>query len=120
MKLTNGEIFRAKEPLKKLMDERMPVKVSYGLAKIANKLNVQLMIIENVREGLVKTYGKPDERNPSTFRVDPVGDNYLKFIEEVDELMAQEVEIVIEEVTLPDTLEIEPSILMALDKFIKI
>jgi len=120
VKLTNGEIFRAREPLKKLMGERMPVKASYELAKIANKLNSQFTIIENVREGLVKTYGEPQKDNPRTFMVNPLGGNYLKFIEEVDELMGQEVEIVFDKVTLPDTLEIEPSVLMALEKLIKI
>jgi hypothetical protein len=120
MKLTNGEIFNSKEPLQKLMTERLPVKVSYGLAKLAAKLNEQLQVIEQVRQGLVTTYGEPDPDVPNRTRVSPTSDKYPKFLTEYGELMNQEVEIVLEVVTLPETLEIEPSVLMALDKFIKI
>jgi hypothetical protein len=120
MKLTNGEIFNSKEPLQKLMAERLPVKVSYGLAKLAAKLNEQLQVIEQVRQGLIITYGEPDPEVPNRTRVNPTSDKYPKFIAEYGELMKQEVEIVLDVVTLPETLEIEPSVLMALDKFIKI
>lgn len=142
MKLTNGEIFGVKEPLEKLMAEKLPVNASYGLAKLAHKLNDQLAIIEKVRVGLFKTYGKPDSANPNQLRCMPlivetdndgniVNDSkgnpnmidnpvYQKFISEMLELMGQEVEIVFEVVKLPDTLEIEPNVLMALEKFIKL
>ena len=120
MKLTNGEIFNAKEPLEKLMAQKFPVKVSYGLAKLASKLNDQLQVIEKVRQGLIVTYGEKDKDNPQNIRVIPGGDKWLKFAAEYDELMSQETEIVFEVVTLPDTLEIEPSIMMALEKFIKV
>ena len=120
MKLTNGEIFNAKEPLGKLVREKMPVKTSYGLAKLAAKLNDQLSIVEKVRQGLIQTYGGKDPDNPMQIRISPQSENFPKFAEEYGELMSQEVEVVIDVVTLPDTLEIEPSILMALDKFVKI
>jgi len=120
MKLTNGEIFNAKEPLRKLLQEKLPVKVSYGLAKIAQKLEGQLQVIEKVRQGLFQTYGEPVKENPTQIRLNPESANYSKAMAELGELMMQEVEMVIEVVTLPDTLEVEPIILMALDKFIKV
>jgi len=120
MKLTNGDIFNAKEPLNKLLSEKLPVKTSYGLAKLAAKLNDQLVVIEKVRQGLITTYGEKDPENPQQIRVLPQSEGFPKFMEEYGELMAQEVEIVFEKVTLPDTLEVEPSVLMALDKFVKI
>lgn len=120
MKLTNGEIFNSKEPLQKLMSKSLPVKISYGLAKIAAKLNEQLQVIEQVRQGLITTYGEKDPNNPMRISVDPKSDKYSKFVTEYGELMKQEVEIVFDVVTLPETLEIEPFVLMALDKFIKI
>ena len=120
MKLTNGEIFNAKEPLQKLLNEKLPVKASYGLAKLASKLDAQLQVIEKVRQGLITTYGEKDPDNPQQIRVLPQMESFPKFAEEYGELMAQEVEVVFEVVTLPDTLEVEPSVLMALDKFIKI
>ncbi len=134
MKLTNGEIFNAKEPLSKLIQEKFPVKVSYGLAKLASKLDAQLGVIEKVRQGLIQTYGEQDPDNPMQIRVLPTlekkdengkstfepNPKFPKFAEEMGELMTQEVEIVFDVVTLPDTLEIEPSTLMALEKFIKV
>jgi len=120
MILTNMEIFNVKEPLVKLLQEKFPVKVSYGLVKTAQKLEAQLQIIEKVRQGLFQTYGEPDKNDPTQLRLNPLSANYSKGMAELGELMTQEVEIVIEVVTLPDTLEIEPSISMALDKFVKV
>ena len=120
MKLTNGEIFNAKEPLQKLIQERLPVKASYGLAKLAAKLETQLGVIEKVRQGLIQTYGEKDPDNPMQIKVDPQSENFPKFAAEIGELMSQETEMVLEVVTLPDTLEVEPAVLMALDKFVKI
>lgn len=120
MKLTNGEIFNAREPLQKLMAEKFPVKVSYGLAKLAAKLNDQLGVIEKVRQGLIQTYGEKNPENPMQIRVDPQSEGFPKFASELGELMSQEVEIIFEVVTLPDTLEVEPATLMALDKFVKV
>jgi len=125
VKLTNGEIFKAKKPLDTLMVNKFPVKVSYGLAKLSAKLNDQFLIIEKVRQGLVQTYGTPDPRDARQFNVLPIiegeaNPEYEKFMGEIMELMAQTVEIVIDVVTLPDTLEVEPSVMMALEKFIKV
>ena len=120
MKLTNGEIFNAKAPLEVLLKEKFPVKVSYGLAKLAAKLNDQVQIIEKVRQGLIETYGEKDPNNPMQIRVVPQSENFPKFTSEFEELMAQKIELVLEVVTLPDTLEVEPITLMALDKFIRV
>ena len=120
MKLSNGEIFNAREPLQRLVAERLPVRVSYGLAKLAAKLNDQFQVIEQVRQGLIKTYGEQDKDNPNRVSVNPTSDKYPKFLAEYGELMRQEVEVVVDVVSIPYTLDIEPSVLMALDKFIKI
>ena len=120
MKLTNGEIFSAKVPLQQLTANRFPVKTSLALVKLTQKLNEFLKPIEQVREGLIKTYGKPDPENPQQTGVKPGDENWEKFVEEFNELMSQEVEVVIEKITLPESLEIEPTIVMALEKFIKI
>ena len=120
MKLTNGEIFNTKGPLEKLMNEKLPVKTSYGLAKLAAKLEGQLQVIDKVRQGLITTYGEQDPNDPMRTRVLPQSKGFSKFMTEYGDLMAQEVEIVFDVVTLPDTLEVEPVTLIALDKFIKI
>jgi len=133
VKLTNKDIFVAREPLQKLLGEKFPVKISYGLAKLAKKLNDQLEVIEEVRQSLIKKYGESNEKGQMEVKQD--GENWGKFIEEFNELMAQEVEIVLGKVKLPEKVastcdkcnhsmdksyEIEPALLMALDKFVEV
>ena len=133
MKLTNGQIFGAREPLQKLAQEKLPVKTSWGLAKLTLKLNDPLKAIEETRNGLVKKYGEKEENG--NVRVKQDGANWEKFIEEFNELMEQTVEIVFDKVKLPEkvaatcdachhnmdrTLEIEPSTLMALEPFVEL
>ncbi len=133
MKVKNGDIFMAREPLQKLMGIKLPVKASYQVAKLANKLNEQLKIIDAVRNGLIKNYGKTDEKGQA--RVAPEDVGFQKFVDEFSELLEQEVEVVFEKIKLPEkvaatcdkcnhnmdkALELEPSILMALEKFIEV
>ncbi len=135
MKLNNGEIFMAREPLQKLMEQKFPVMVSYKLAKMVSKLNEQQKVIDEVRNGLIKTYGKPDKDNPQQISVPQGGKDFPKFMEEFGQLMEQEIEIVFDKVKLPEkvaatcdkcshnmdkALEIEPNVLMALDKFVEV
>ena len=101
MKLTNDEVFKAQDPLGVLLKERLPVKVSYGLAKMAKKLNDQYEVIEQVRTGLIYTYGEPDPTDSRHTMVTPQCKDFEKFQSEFKELMDQEVELVIDKVTLP-------------------
>ncbi len=119
MKLTNMEILNAKAPLTELVKQQFPVKTSLALVKLVQKLNEFLIPIEQVRDGLIKTYGKPDPKNPNQMSVKQGDEGWVKFSEEFAELISQEVEVVFQQVTLPDTLEISPAVLMALDKFVK-
>ena len=140
MKLTNAEIYNATEPLKKLMEQTFPVKTSLALVKLSRKIGEQYVMIEEVRNGLVKKYGEVNPANVTQLMVrqmipkldnegNPVvvnevpemelNPNFEKFVLEHNELMLQETEIVFEPVELPDTLEIDPATLMALEAFIK-
>ncbi len=120
MKLTNAEIFNVKEPLQQLVAMKFPIKTSLALAKLVQKLNEHLIPAEQVKDGLVKTYGKPDPKNSQSIQIQPGDEKWSKFAKEYAELMAQEVEVVFQKVALPDTLEIEPAVVMALEKFITI
>lgn len=121
MKLTNNEVWNSRESLLKLMEERFPVKTAYELAKLARKLKDQYEVIEDVRNGLVQTYG---EKNASgQVVVETTSKNWAKFLSELTELMDTEVEIVYSKVDLPEkvdekTIAIEPSVLVALEKFV--
>lgn len=120
MKLTNGEVFNARVPLEQLSALKFPVKTSLALVKLAQKLQEFFLPVDKVRDGLIRQYGESDPENPQLTRVKPDSENWGKFITEMQELLSQEVEVVFETVALPEELEIEPTILMALSKFVEV
>lgn len=133
MKLTNGDIWSAQEPLKKLIEQKFPVMVSYRISKLVRKLDEQFKVIEETRVGLIRKYGKDDGKG--NMLVDATSESYPAFIAEFNELMEQEVEIVFEKVKLPEKVsstcdkcshnmdrpfEIESTVLIPLDKFVEV
>lgn len=134
MKLNNGEIFDAWVALNKLTPEgtKFPVKVSLGIVKLRTALRDKYGEIEEVKNGLIKTHG---EEKDGQISVNPKGEGFKKFVEEMEELMSQEVEVVIDKVKLPEKvaatcdkcshnmdkmLEIEPGVLESLEKFVEV
>ena len=120
VKLTNGEIFNAKEPLRQLSAQKFPVLTSLAIMKVMQKLNEHLLPFEQVRDGLIKTYGTANLDNPQQIAINPGDENFPKFAAEYQELLSQEVEVVFEKIKLPATLEIEPAILMSLEKLVEV
>lgn len=124
LQVLNGDIFTAKEPLLKLMAKELPVRTSFELARLANTLNGHLQAIDTVRNQLVKKYGQPVPEHPGSFQVPPDGEEYGKFIAEMNGLFSLAVDLAAEKVILPasmdSSLAIEPSVLMSLLKFVDI
>ncbi len=122
MKISNAELMNVKVPLQELAKVKLPVKTSLEVLRLIQKLNEFLVPAETVMNNLIKQYGHPETDAPNSGRVVilPGDDNFKKYMEELAELVEQENEIVFTKVKLPDTLEIEPAVLMALEKFIKI
>lgn len=123
MKVSNGEVFAANEPLVELLKIAWPVKVSYALVKLANKLSAQFAIIEETRQNLVQKHGEYDEELRS-LAVKDDSPKFEAFLAEYNELMDQETELVIQMVRLPaevggEPMLVEPRVLMALEKFVK-
>lgn len=118
MKVTNGEIRMAKEALPKLINLRIPVSLSFKLARLANKVNRLYQDMEVVRLKLVNQHGtKAKDGNINIEGSSP--EEQGKFWTEFVELLNQEVEVNIEPIKLPETLEVEPSTLMPLVNFLE-
>ncbi len=122
MKIANGTIWLAKEPLDKLMALKLPISTGYKLAKLAAKLNGRRGAVDAVRNGLIQKYGTEDHGN---FTVKQDGENWPKFLTEFNELMAIEEEVVFEPVKIPGkwdgkTLEVETSVLLPLMDFVEV
>jgi hypothetical protein len=121
--LSNGEIFAASKPLESLSKEKMPLKPSYRIAMLIKKLSFQLEVIEKIRIGLVQKYGEKNEKGDVSIQQNT--SNWFLFIGEMNELFAQEAEIEFEKIELPSEVDgkafnIEPSVLISLEKFIDI
>ena len=122
------------EPLQKLLEVRLPVRVSYELVKLSNALSAQLSMIDKMRISLVEKYGEKTE--DGKIAVKQNSEAWANFVSEFNELMQKEEDIAFEtKIQLPEKVtsicnkcksitevpfEIEPSILMALSKFIEL
>jgi len=125
MKLLNSEIFNAVSSLKELLNMDLPVRTSLSLAKLSAKLTDQFNVIEMVRNGLIRKYGKVNPKNPNEFKIDPESVDWPKFVDDLNELMAQSTETVFDEVKLPQEIDgkplvIKPNLLISLQKFVDI
>ncbi len=119
MKVTNGEIRLMKEGIGRLSAMKLPVAVSFKLAKLANKVDEEFQAVETVRLKLVNQYGVKGENGVVDIK-GAAPEEQEKFWIEFLELLNQEVELDFKPIKLPETLEVEPSILMPLAKFIDV
>ena len=122
MKVLNSDIFGAAKPLEGLSKEKFPIKVSYQIAMLIKELAAQEEIIEKLRVVLLKQYGVTADGKVT---IDQTNPNFQKFVDEMNIIFAQEIDIKFEKIEIPAEvdgkgLNIEPSKLLLLDKFITI
>ena len=120
MLVTNADIFNTKESMQKLLRVKMPVKVSLELVKMTRILSVLHADIDQVRDGLIQHYGESDKTRPGGAKITPDMAGFSGFAEEFGQLMEKEVEVDISVVRIPATIEIEPYVLLALEKFVTV
>lgn len=133
MELLNADVYASREALQKLADKELPIAISFQLARLIIAVQPTLTAIETLRYKLVKQWGTADEDNPGKIQVPE--DKLSDFNNVFDELLGQSVEYDIDKIKLPETvsstcagcgtvtekpLEIEPSTLVLLDKFVEI
>ena len=80
MKLLNGEVLGASQALEELSNKDFPIKVSYGLVTLINKLASQVTIIEKLRTDLIKKYGT--EEKGGSISIAPNTPKMAKFMDE--------------------------------------
>lgn len=124
LRVQNGDIFAAKEPLQKLLTKEWPVRTSFALARLANTLNGHLQDIESVRTQLIRKYGKPTGDQRGTTQVNAESEEYPKFLEELNDLFGLEVEVAVQKIAIPaDSLNgmtVEAGLLLPLLQFIEL
>lgn len=130
--MTNGAIYAATKPMDQLLQEKLPVRTAFKLARVAKALGDAVEPIEATRMSLLRKYR--DSKVKGQLIVNPNSEEYEKFMEEMDVLFTETTTFEFEgPVALPDLvastcdkchhnnnrpLQIEPGILMALAKFV--
>ena len=120
MKLSYKEIIEAQGALKNLQNKPIPIKQGLVMARLIRKLTELMNDFAVVRDGLKTRYGIEYERSGEITKfISATEGNAQRFTNELNELLNQEIEVVITAITLPDSLEVEPSVLVPLEKFIE-
>lgn len=136
MKITNGEIFDIQKPLGELAPQKMPVKTSLAVLKLRELTQPIVGMVEEMRRKLIQEYGGPSPTNPQEISVQPtilvpdpehegrmlqeVNPKHEQFVKDFGEVRTAEVELDFEPIALPESVELSPAALMALEKFVKV
>jgi len=136
LKTTNGEIFDIQKPLGELATQKMPVKISLAVLKLRELTQPIVGMVEEMRRKLIQEYGGPSPTNPQEISVQPtilvpdpehegrmlqeVNPKHEQFVKDFGEVRTAEVELDFEPIALPESVELSPAALMALEKFVKV
>ena len=128
MKIKTGELKIIAEGLSEILKIDLPVKPSYWLARIANKVESEMMAFETIRMNLIKKYAKKDKKGGFIFIQDKDKKQQYDisdidaFNKEFNELFSQEIEIDVNPIKLDSLgdIKIKPLILAKLGKIIEI
>jgi type IV secretory pathway TrbF-like protein len=116
MKLKLSEIQKAQQPLQKIMNADLPIKIAFRLSRMAKAVNDVFTDIETQRVKLVEKYGTSTDKGVT---VNP--ENVTKFQEEFGTFIAEEsVELKVEPIKLEllEGLQLTALDMLALEPFI--
>ena len=118
MEFTNMELLNMKGPLQELVKSKFPAKTSLELVRMVRAINEKLIPVEEVRDKLVREYGTND--GSGNIGLKPGDANWEQFNEEFGEIIQETVEIATKPVFIPGTVEVEPAVVMILERLIRI
>jgi len=107
------------------------VRLAYQLAKLAKTVNDEIVAFSVTKDGLVKKYGtvhkvldkdgQPTERDEQGPSVQPGDENWPQFVQDMNALLGEDVEIDITPVILPPDAEgVTAGTLLALDGLVTV
>ena len=88
-----SEVINNVENLKAIQEVKLPVKISYRIARLVNKLQPEANLYEEKRVNLLKELGELDEKGEKYDIKYGTIENQAKFWKEISELLAMEIEI---------------------------
>lgn len=100
MKLFIGDIIGAKDVFAKLISLEFGAKTALKLMLLTSELQKYLDIYEKQRITLIKKYGKEDEAKQIVVMAGT--EDYIKFLEEINAVMSEQVEVNLPEISRED------------------
>jgi len=92
MKIKLSQLINSVESLKILQETKLPIKISYRINRLINKLEPELKLFYQKRDDLIKELGeKETENGQEVFKVKE--DNMQAFLDKQTELVSEEIEI---------------------------
>ncbi|MEM3091778.1 MAG: hypothetical protein QXD05_01455 [Candidatus Pacearchaeota archaeon] len=119
MEITIKQLIESAESLAILAQKDMPIKTSYKLGKLLNKIREELKLYEEQRNNLIKKYGK--DIGGGNYQIDENDEEAInKFKKEHEELINLTVNIEYEPISLDSLgdIKISPMHMANLDLFI--
>ena len=114
MKFTLGDIRTMKDPMTRLLENDLPVKIAWSLTKLVKVFDKELSEIEEFRISLIKKLGSDDGDGSIKIPDDKMED----FIEQFNELLQTEIEVefIPMEIDKLENLTINTKDLLVMDK----
>lgn len=114
MKLKIGEVVNSVETLRKVLEQSLPVKISFRLMGLVKTFDEKLKTFEEARIVLIKRLGQEDSEG--TYKIKE--ENMDEFVVEFQSLLSEEIEIDFKKIdveTLPDSVELSVSDIQKLE-----
>lgn len=110
MKITIGEVINSVESVKALQEVKFPVKVSYKLKRLVDKLSPIIKTYNTEKDELVKKFGTKNEDNSFSVKDEKLQD----FYPEIKKLLEVEEEVDFEKIPVAELgdVQIEPKLLL--------
>lgn len=108
--------------LNKLVDQKLPIKVSFQLSTFLSKTNPELTNFDKLRTEKIQEYGErviKDGKPTEEYTIPK--DKVEEWSKEINELLEQEIDVKIPDIKIDDLgdINIEPTSLMGLEWLIK-
>jgi hypothetical protein len=117
MQIKIKKIVEDRENLELLATEKLPVKVSYWIKRISDKVVTELATYEKQRLELIKELGEKikDKEGVETEQMTVTKENLPKFFEEIEKLQDIEINIDVEPISISELsgITIEPNKLVS-------
>lgn len=115
IKTNFDKILKAKDSIKMLSAQNLPVKVSYAVAKTVRAVDSELETYEAERIKLCEKYGKISS-DGSYYEITERD----SFVKSINELAMLDVELAVGKIKLPDSITISAQELILLEDFVEV